>query len=274
MVEIIVVVNWLLPLLYLALLVDYGAAFFLRVRTHVRNPWVAVVIAVHLGFLLLRGIHLQRPPLMSTIEILSLVAIATTMVYAVLELVGKDRRAGVFVFLLVFLFQYTSSLALSGSVASLPAAESAAQGWARLHAVPATLAYTAISLSGVYGLLHLVSQRNLKRHRYGMLFDRLPALDQLGRMMWWALLVGFAFMTVSVITGPLLFASAGSVDAQAAMATKVVAKIIIGSTAWMICLTAILGRCCAKKSITWVAGVAVAGFAAVMALLIASAVLS
>jgi len=263
--EIIAVVNWLLPLLYLALLIDYGAAFFLRVRTHVRNPWVAVVIAVHLGFLLMRGIYLQRPPLTGAIEILSLVALATTLVYMVLEFVGKDRRAGVFVFLLVFMFQYTASFGLSGSTAALPTAEGAVEGWAQLHTVPATLAYTALSLSGVYGLLHLVSQRNLKRHR-------LPALDELGRMTWWALLVGFAFMTVSIATG--LLASSGAAGAQTALAAKVVVKIVIGSTAWMICLTAILGRCCAKKSITWVAGVAVAGFAVVMALLISSAILS
>ena len=30
--------NWLLPLLYLVVLIDYGATFFLRTRTHKRNP--------------------------------------------------------------------------------------------------------------------------------------------------------------------------------------------------------------------------------------------
>jgi ABC-type uncharacterized transport system permease subunit len=271
---IIAILNWLLPLLYLALLVDYGATFFLRVRTHVRNPWLGVVIAIHLGFLVLRGIRLHYPPLTTTDEILSAIAISTTMVYLVLELVGRDRRAGSFVFLLVFLFQYTSSVVLGGSGGAAYVHENVMQGWARLHAAPAILAYTALSLSGVYGLLHVVSQRNLKHHHFGMLFDRLPPLDLRGRMTWWALLVGFGFVTISIATGPLLFTAANSSGARPVMETRIILKIVIGSTAWIVCLVAILGKCWAKKSMTWVSGVAVTGFAVIMALLISSILVS
>lgn len=261
--------NWLLPLLYVALLLDYGATFFLGIRTHVRTPHAAVAVAAHLGLLILRGVHLGYPPLVNNYEILSLVAVSMAGMYWALEGIGRDRRAGLFVFALVFLFQYTSSTFLAGSIATAGADAGRGSPWVRLHVVPAVLAYTALTFAGVYGLLHLIAQRNLKRHRFGLLFDRLPPLELLGRRTWHALLLGFAFTTVSVATGLLLFSHNSDVS-QA----KVASKILAGSAAWAVCLLAVLGRWIGKWSILQVARIAVTGFAVIMALLIISAALS
>ncbi len=267
--DLLTIANWLLPLLYLALLIDYGATFFLGVRVHVRTPHTAAVIVVHVAVLVLRGVHLGYPPLMSNYEILSLIAVATALVYWGLEWAGRERRAGLFVFGLVFLFQYTSSVFLAGSIAEVIPEQAGRSGWARLHIVPAVLAYTALSFAGVYGALHLIAQRNLKRHRFGLLFDRLPPLERLGRMTWYALLVGFVFTTVSVVTGPLLASRQMQVSH-----VKLATKILAGSVAWLVCLAAVLGRVLRKWSMLWVARVAVTGFVVIMALLIVSAVLS
>lgn len=43
------VTNWLVPLVYLALAIDYGATFILRIRTHARNPGVILAIAALLA---------------------------------------------------------------------------------------------------------------------------------------------------------------------------------------------------------------------------------
>ena len=142
------------------------------------------------------------------------------------------------------------------------------QWWERLHAVPAALAYTALSLGGVYGLLHLVAQHNLKQHRFGPLFDRLPPLELLGKLTWWALLHGFGFMTVSIATGMLSAHVQGHV-----MDPKLATKIAIGSFAWVIGLVAILGKTAGKWSMSRISLIAVVGFLAIMALLVASATL-
>jgi len=94
MLYVIEVGNWLLPLLYLALLVDYGATFFLRTRTHHRSPWLPAVVGVHAAYLVLRGIHLGHPALTTAQEIGSLVAWSLAAVYAVVEFTGRDRRSG------------------------------------------------------------------------------------------------------------------------------------------------------------------------------------
>lgn len=263
--------NWLIPLVYLAVMVDYGAAFFLRIRAQGRSTWLAVILPFHLAYLVLRGLEIGRPPLVDAYEVLSVMALSMTLVYGILELIVKDRRAGVFIFIVAFLFQYTSSIGLSNAV---EVAGETHWSPARLHTLPAILAYTALTLAGVYGLLHVMSARNLKRHRFGMLFDRLPALDLLGRMTWWALLVGFAFITVSMITGPFLFKAAEAGVSRPGWEPRVAAKIIVGSIAWLVCLVAILGKLWRGKSMTWVSEVAVAGFGLIVILLLSSVVMA
>ena len=272
MASVLMVGNWLLPLLYLALLVDYGATFFLRTRTVARNPWLLPVIGVHTLVLVLRGIHLGRPPTEAH-EILSVVTLAIAAVYTVIEFASHDRRGGVFVILLAFLFQYTSTvfLAAPGAVSPVEAAESV---WMRLHVVPALVAYTAFGFACIYGLLYLAARRGLRHHRFGVLFDRLPPLDLLGRMMWLALVTGFIFMTLTIATGPLL-AAAGHAAAEGMTGSpKIMSKVITGGVAWIIYAVAILGRLLGKWQPGRISVVAAFGYAVVVALLVASALLS
>ena len=265
--------NWLLPLLYLALLVDYGVVFMLRVRPHSRNAWLWPVLACHAAFLTACGIHLGRPPLESSQEVLSVVALAAAAVYAVMEIASRDRRAGFFVFALVFLFQYTASMFLAGhALTPAPAAGPVESPWGRRHVLPATLAYTALGFAAVYGALYLMGRRNLRLHKLGLLFDRLPPLELLGRLSWYALVAGFALMSLTILTGVLTAALGG--NAHPAASTKLTAKIVIGSLAWGICGLAVVGRLLGRWSAAWTARIALAGFLVVVVLLATSIMLS
>ena len=266
--------NWLLPLLYLAVLVDYGAAFFLRGKPDARKPWLAIVVVVHFLFLVLRAIHEGYPPLVSGYEVLSLVAFATAAVYWIVEAASHDRRTGVFVLLLVFLFQYTSSAFMAQTLAQPHVMDAAQSNWARLHVVPAMMAYTAMTIAGVYGMLHLLARRNLKQHRFGLLFDRLPSLGLLGKMTWQALLVGFAFMTITMATGPIIVHFTTAAEHTRIWDAKVGTKIVASSIAWLLYLAAVLGRLLRKWPDSRVSGVAVGGFLIIMAMLGISIVLS
>jgi len=275
MVHLLTFVNWLLPLLYFALLMDYGPAFLLHTKVQSRNPWPGVVIAVHAAFLVLMGIRLGYPPLVSSHEVLSVVALATAAVYWVVEIASRDRRMGTFVILLAFIFQYTSSTFLAQTIASPAAVSVAAQSnWARLHIVPAVVAYAGLAISAVYGVLHLVVRRDLKQHRFGLIFDRLPSLDQLGRMTWYALLVGFAFLTLTVATGPIIARQLDLAGKSVLSDPKVATKIIIGSIAWLTYAVAIMGRLVGKWSASRVSALVVNGFFVIMALLVVSVLLS
>jgi len=267
------ILNWLLPLIYLALAIDYGATFILRNRTHVRNPGVILAIVFHVAFLVLWGVRFGGLPLVSNYEILSVVALSSAGVYWAIELVTRDRRAGVFVFLLIFLLQYTSSTSLAAMFSQAGAAGHMQRGWGRLHVLPAVLAYTALAFGAVYAALYLVGQRNLKHHNFGLLFDRLPPLDLLGRMSFQSMLVGLAFMTVTIITGIVLSLGSGSGQTMP-MDTKLLAKIVIGSAAWIIFVVDVFGKYVLKWSVSRVSAIALAGFLIIAALFVTSLALS
>lgn len=272
--ELLIIANWLVPLIYLVMVMDYGATFLLRLRTHVPNRWILIPILFHATFLVLRGVQLGSPPIGSTLEVLSVIALSSTIVYWVMELLSRDRRAGFFVFLLIFLFQYTSSAFVMRNTIH-PLSEAAIQqGWGRAHVIPASFAYTALAFAAIYGLLHLMGRRDLKQHRFGLLFDRLPPLDLLGKLSWYSLLGGFIFLTISIITGVVVFGQTGDIAQPEILEHKVILKIITGSLAWLICAATILGKCFAKWSVSRVSLVAVSGFLVIMVLLIASIFLS
>jgi ABC-type uncharacterized transport system permease subunit len=264
------ILNWLLPLIYLALAIDYGATFILRNRTHVRNPGVFLAIVFHVAFLVLWGVRFGGLPLVSNYEILSVVAVSSAAVYWAIELVTRDRRAGVFVFLLIFLLQYASSMSFAAMFDQASAASYMQRGWGRLHVLPAALAYTALAFGAVYATLYLVGQRNLKHHNFGLLFDRLPPLDLLGRMSFQSLLVGFAFMTITIITGVVLSSGYDTTSID----LKLMAKILIGSAAWIICAVDVFGKYVLKWSISRVSAIALAGFLIIVVLFVTSLALT
>ena len=260
--------NWLLPLAYLALAIDYGATFILRTRTHARNPGILVVGLIHLLWLVGWGYHVGLT-LPSIPQLLSVIVLCSVAVYGLTELICRDRRAGVFVLLLLFLLQYSSAIGLAGS------ADAAGRGrglQGQLHYIAASLAYTAMAFAAVYAVLYIAGQRNLKQHRLGLLFDRLPPLELLGRMSWYALLVGFGFITIAIITG-MSFRHAGPSGESAAIPTKILAKIITGVVAWIACAVAIAGRWLGRWSVLRVSRIAVIGFAVVVVLFMASILL-
>ena len=186
----------------------------------------------------------------------------------------RDRRAGVFVFLLIFLLQYTSTTYLSGVFASPSAGGQGQYDWGRLHVLPAILAYTALAFAAVYAMLYLIGQRNFKHHHFGLLFDRLPPLELLGRMSFQALLGGFVFMTVTIITGAVLLGGSGSDRPAAQIDPKLTAKIVIGSIGWVTCAAAVVGKYALKWSTSRISGIALAGFLVVVALFVTSLALS
>ncbi len=270
MTPLLTVLNWLLPLAYLTLLIVYGVTFFLRTRAHERNFYLLPVIVVHALFLVLRAVQLGHPPLDSNYDVLSFLSLATAVAYCVVEFAVKDRRTGMFVLLPAFLFQYTSSVFLSGTFGTGAGMGSGEEfSWVRLHSVPAIMAYTGFTLAAVYGMLHLSAQRNLKEHRIGAIFERLPSLDLLGHMSWYALVFGFVFITITAASGPFLMShTVGPLE------PKVGIKILVGSAAWLIYGVAVFGRLLGRWPAARISRIAAYGFLVIMIVLVGSILLS
>jgi ABC-type uncharacterized transport system permease subunit len=153
------------------------------------------------------------------------------------------------------------------------AAEAIALAGLVAPAILALLAYTALALAAVYGLLYVFVRRGLKQHYFGVLYDRLPPLATLGHMTWHALLTGFVCMSIALAAGPFLLGGQGGAHLQG-LTPKVITKIVTGLVVWVIYAVAILGKFVRKWDQSRISVVALLGFALVTALLVASAILS
>lgn len=266
--------QWLLPVLYLALVLDYGVAFITRSRAKARQGLLPAVIAIHVTILLLRYLRLGYLPLLNAFEILTLVALSITVVYCIMELAGRDRRVGVFVFLVVFLMQYSSSVFLGRQ--PIPQADVATLqlGPMSIHTVAAIFAYTSLALAAVHGALHIVGRRDIRKRRFGLLFDRLPPLETLSRASWYGLAAALIFITISVATGAIALGHADSGVHDSAMTAKIISKIVLGLITWLICAVGVVGKAIGKWPDSRIAPIAAGGFLLVVIMFVVSLALS
>jgi len=100
--------------------------------------------------------------------------------------------------------------------------------WFGFHASSAILAYTAFAVGAVYAAMFLLLYRGLKRRSFGLLWERMPSLDDLARMSIGAASLGFVFLTVSIAAGS--FGWGRLLDHPAWQDPKVVATV----AAWIV----------------------------------------
>ena len=70
-----------------------------------------------------------------------------------------------------------------------------------VHTVSSLLSYVAFLVACGAGALFLIQERQIKRKRMGVLFHRLPSLDQLEQVNVFAIGLGFGLLTVGLSLG-------------------------------------------------------------------------
>ncbi len=188
-----------------SLLAAIGAAWGIwSVHKGTRSPWtVAWMIGVficQLGFLSVRGELRGACPLRDTGEILAFLAWSLTLFYLLVGPTYRISLLGVFTAPLVFIFQ---AIALIPGVLSLdPQPVSHTNAWGETHSATSVLAYGALALAAVAGVMFLVLDKQLKDHHLKSgLFKNLPPVRELlvslERLLW----LGVILLTIGVIAG-------------------------------------------------------------------------
>lgn len=194
------ILAWLLPGLYLVAGVNYALLFFrgssLARRTV--TPVLVVTALVHLVAIGLRSASAGRCPLADFSEVLSLLAFAVVVVYLILETHQRNPYTGMFLLSLVMPLALASVLV---GHREGPVSELLRTAWFGFHTTFALLGYAAFAVSAVYAFMFLLLHRALKRRTFGLVFDRLPPLEVLGRMTLGAALIGFVALTLAMGIG-------------------------------------------------------------------------
>jgi len=195
--------NTFLPVAYAILAFEYG-------RRLVRggpdeNPPLAAVGAlagVHLIATALRGFILDHCPCVTGPEVVSLLALSMVLVHVVLERLAGLRGTGFFVIGIAFILQFFAS-ALSAPVQRVEVHESF-RGWqSAVHVHLAILGYAGFGIAAAHGVVYLVLYGLIRGRNYGPVFQKLPSLDVLDRLLGAAIVVGLVFFTLGIISGAL-----------------------------------------------------------------------
>lgn len=190
----------LLPVLYTLLVIGYGRLFG-STETGVAlivRPVLIATVALHLVFVVLRSIDVGACPLGSRWDYCSLVALSIACVYLALELRSRTRATGVFVITAAFVLQLTASVAMLSTQAPVPAPLGT---WPSVRALAEVVAFSAMAVSSIYGLLYLSLYGTIKGGRYGVFFRRVPNLEILSSMNYQAAVLATIALTSSLAVG-------------------------------------------------------------------------
>jgi ABC-type uncharacterized transport system permease subunit len=165
--------------------------------------WMIAVLLCQFGFLSQRGQIRGSCPLHDPGEILAYLAWAVTLFYLLVGPAYRLSLLGVFSAPLVVVMQLGALVSVMVEAAPKRIPETSA--FHALHSSAAVLAYGALGLAGISGIMFLVLNHQLKEQvlRSGLFRNMPPAhllLVSLERLLW----VGTGLLTVGVVAGFLM----------------------------------------------------------------------
>ncbi len=194
------ILNHLLPALLAMAWVNYSIYFVRRdpFAQRTATPFLVGTVALQIVYVILLGIHYRHHLMANIYEVLTVIALALSIVYLIVETVHRNKSMGVFVLPIIFGFQLAGSVWIQPEHSLDPILRDPMFGF---HTGTIALAYAAFLLSAVYGVMYRVFYGALQAKRFGLFFERLPSLDDLSKMTMGATSTGFVFLSLSLIFG-------------------------------------------------------------------------
>jgi len=201
--------RWELRILATLLPILYGFASLAYVLIFFRNDPVArrlaprvllFTLVLHVLYLVFLGIEEHRFPIGTSFEAMSALALALGIIYLLQEKHSRTPHTGLIFLPLIFVCQTLASAFTSIDTRAKPMLESPLFG---VHIATALLGYTAFAVSAIFGLLYVLLYHNLKAHRFGIVYERLPSLEVLSGMNLRAAVFGLVSLTLAIGVGAL-----------------------------------------------------------------------
>lgn len=201
-----------------------------RARTPGARAWLVPAL---LGVLLHGGYHLVvawRTPGgadMHFFSALSLVSLGMAALTATVGARGRMAALGVFAFPLAALL-----LAIYAHKGHAP---SAPLDWRlQLHAWLALLAYATLAIAALLAMMLWLQERALRRREFHVWLRTLPPLTELETLLFRTIAVGFALLTLTLLTGVLFV--------ENLLAQHLVHKTVLSALSWLVFGGLLLGR--------------------------------
>ncbi len=169
-------------------------------RSRWTTAWMLGVLLCQFAFLTLRGEQRAACPLGDRGEILAFLSWSLTLFYLIIGPAYRISLLGVFTAPVVVIFQ--SIALIPGVLSADPQPLPGANPWHETHAATSVLAYGALALAAVAGVMFMVLDKQLKdQHLTSGLFRNLPPVRELlvslKRLLW----TGGVLLTIGVVAG-------------------------------------------------------------------------
>lgn len=196
-------VATLLPIAYGLVSVAYILVFLRNepVARRLAPRALGATILLHALYIALLTVQFRRVPIATSFESLSALALALAIVYLVQEKRSGTPYTGALFVPAVFVCQTIASAFINPTVEIKPILQSPLFG---LHIAGALLGYSAFAVSAIFGLLFLLLYHELRANRFGIIYERLPSLDELAGMNWRAAMFGLGCLTLAIGAGALM----------------------------------------------------------------------
>jgi HemX protein len=153
------------------------------------------------AFLGLRGREDGRCPLTNLFEVIVFLSWAMVLFYLVIGTTYRLSPLGMFTAPFAFVLQTAALIAPIDRPAPADARAVPVNPWLEFHAAFSVLACGAFALAGIAGAMYLWEERQLKTHRFNVLFFQLPPIADLGRLNSRLLTVGFILLSAGLAAG-------------------------------------------------------------------------
>lgn len=153
---------------------------------------------LHLSILIIRAMRSGHFPVTTIYE--SLLFFAFVIVIAGLFFGKREKNpfinVGVLpvaiILLIVALFQIQDVETLAPALQSY---------WLTIHVGFAFLSYAAYCVAFAAGIFYIFLERQMKQKHFGLLYQLLPPLEMLDEINYFAVALGFVFLTIGIVTG-------------------------------------------------------------------------
>lgn len=212
---------------------------------------------IHSGFLVFLGLESSNIPITNVYESFVSLIWCILFVYINLDYLYKLPSLDTF---LIPVVTALSIWALTFDGGDLFINVSLPNFWLIAHIIPIFVGYAAFTISFSLSIMYLTQQRQLKHKLFGPLFNKLPSLEGIDRLMWKTISFGFPLLTLGLVFGMFWVKTQNILGEQWYLDYKVV----LGLATWLIYAALLHMRLVSSFHGTKIACLTIAGFCLVL----------
>src|SRR5256714_8848200 len=162
---------------------------------------LAVAFGAHTSWLLLRGLHTGRCPLVGTQEMCAFLSWGLVLSTLIAYRWYHANALKAFIFPIVLVLAAIAAISPDSAGQTQEFSNTLQSFLLPAHVGLLLLAYASFFVSFGAGVMYIIQERELKNKRFGTIFYRLPSLDTCDAISSRAMAIGFVLMTLGIVGG-------------------------------------------------------------------------